>query len=42
MKRIDVFTNATLINEESIKIFKETNANVRISLYGSNQETHEK
>jgi radical SAM protein with 4Fe4S-binding SPASM domain len=42
MKRIDVFTNATLINEKSIQIFKQTNASIRISLYGHNQELHEK
>ena len=41
MKKIDVFTNATLIDEKSIKIFKKTNANVRVSVYGHNAKVHE-
>lgn len=41
MKRIDVFTNATLIDEKSIEIFKKTNASVRVSVYGHNAEVHE-
>lgn len=42
MERIDFFTNATLINQESIEVFKKTNASVRVSLYGHNKELHEK
>ena len=42
MNRIDVFTNGTLITSENIKILKDTNATVRISLYGHNAEIHEK
>ena len=42
MKRIDVFTNATLINENNISVFKENNCNVRVSVYGHNSEIHDK
>lgn len=42
IKKIDVFTNGTLINEKSIDIFKRTNANVRVSVYGHNAEIHDK
>lgn len=41
MNRIDVFTNATLINEKSIEILKKTKASVRVSVYGHNAEIHE-
>lgn len=42
MKRIDVFTNATFINEDNIKKLKDNGASIRISLYGHNDQTHEK
>lgn len=42
MKRIDVFTNGTFIDEQSIKIFKKTNASIRVSVYGHNAEIHDK
>ncbi len=41
MKRIDVFTNGTLINEKNIKKLKENNASVRVSLYGHTAKIHE-
>lgn len=42
IKRIDVFTNATFINENNIKKLKENNASIRISLYGHESRVHEK
>lgn len=42
MKRIDVFTNGTFIDEESIRVFKETNASIRVSVYGHNSDVHDK
>lgn len=42
MERIDVFTNATLIDDTSIKIFKNTNASIRVSVYGHNSEVHDR
>lgn len=42
MEKIDVFTNATLINEKNIEIFKKCNCNVRVSVYGHNAELHDK
>lgn len=42
MERIDIFTNATLIDEKSIKFFKKTNAKVRVSVYGHNAEIHDR
>ncbi len=41
IKKITVFTNATLINDEVIKVLKECNVIIRFSLYGYNKETHE-
>lgn len=41
MKRIDVFTNGTFINEKSIEYFKKTNASIRVSVYGHNAEIHD-
>lgn len=42
IERIDVFTNATLIDENSITLLKKTNAKIRVSIYGHNAEIHEK
>ena len=42
INNITVFTNATLLDEYLVKIFKKYNINVRVSLYGHNSETHEK
>lgn len=42
MKRIDVFTNATMINEQNVKELKKCNANVRVSVYGHYAEIHDK
>lgn len=42
MKRIDVFTNGTFIDEKSIEIFKKTNASIRVSVYGHNAEIHDR
>ena len=42
MKRIDVFTNATLINEKNIDMLKKSNSYVRVSLYGHNAKVHDK
>lgn len=41
MKRIDVFTNGTFIDENSIKIFKKTGASIRVSVYGHNARIHD-
>lgn len=41
MKRIDIFTNATLLNEKIIGLIKEINASVRVSLYGHNAAVHD-
>jgi len=41
IEQIDIFTNGTLIDDSFIKIIKETNASVRISLYGHDAHTHE-
>lgn len=40
-KKITIFTNATLINETNINIIKDNNVNIRFSLYGYNEQTHE-
>lgn len=42
MKRIDIFTNATLINEENIKVLEKYKENlyVRVSVYGHSAEVH--
>lgn len=42
MQRIDVFTNATLIDEKMARLLKENGASVRVSLYGHCAELHEK
>lgn len=42
MKRIDVFTNGTQINEKNISELKKDNVSVRVSLYGHNDEIHDK
>jgi radical SAM protein with 4Fe4S-binding SPASM domain len=42
IRDITVFTNGTLINEDFIKIFKEYNVKIRVSLYGQNSEVHER
>ena len=41
IKRIDIFTNATLFNDKLIDTVKKCNASVRVSLYGHNAETHD-
>jgi len=41
MKRIDVFTNATLLDENFIRLAKETRANLKVSLYGHDEQTHD-
>ena len=42
MERIDVFTNATLVDEAAAELLRENGANVRVSLYGHCAEIHEK
>lgn len=42
VKRIDVFTNATLLTKETIKHIAECNASVRVSIYGHTAEIHDK
>lgn len=41
MKRIDVFTNATLFDEKLIDNFVRCNVNVRVSVYGYDAISHE-
>ena len=41
IERIDVFTNGTLIKEHTAQILKEVGANVRVSIYGYDSETHD-
>ena len=41
-KRITIFTNATLINENNIKELKKYDVNIRFSLYGYEAKSHEK
>lgn len=41
MKRISVFTNATLLKEKDMELLKECKANIRVSLYGHNSEIHD-
>lgn len=38
---IEVFTNATLITEELVQVFKENSVSVRVSLYGHCAEIHD-
>jgi sulfatase maturation enzyme AslB (radical SAM superfamily) len=42
MDRIDVFTNATMIDDRTALLLRECGANVRVSLYGHTAEIHEK
>lgn len=42
MKRIDVFTNATCINDLNLKKLKENNVSIRVSLYGHTADIHER
>lgn len=42
IKHITVFTNATLLTDEQIRLFKEYNVKVRISLYSSREDIHDK
>ena len=42
IKDITIFTNATMINDEDIKIFKRYQVKIRFSLYGHNDIVHEK
>lgn len=42
IKRITVFTNATMIQDKHIELFKKYNVLVRISLYSSNKEIHDR
>ena len=42
MERIDVFTNATLIDAEMARMLKDNGASVRVSLYGHCPEIHDK
>lgn len=42
IKRIDVFSNGTLITDSTIIALKKYDTNVRISLYGHNAQTHDK
>ena len=41
IEHISVFTNATLLTSELIKLFKEFNVKVRISLYSSREKIHD-
>lgn len=41
MKRIDVFSNGTLLDDDKLNAIKTTGANMRVSLYGHNAEVHE-
>ncbi len=41
IKRIDIFTNATLLTDENIDLIRACNASVRISIYGHNEEVHD-
>ena len=42
MDRIDVFTNATLVDDAAAALLRESGANVAVSLYGHCAEIHEK
>lgn len=42
MQRIDVFTNATLIDEQVAETLKRNEVSVRVSLYGHCAEVHDK
>lgn len=42
ISRIDVFTNATLIDERMAEFLKEADVSVRVSLYGHCAEVHDK
>ncbi len=42
MDRVDIFTNATLIDENNILLLKKANCNIRVSVYGHNSEIHDK
>ena len=41
IQNITVFTNATLIDDERVKLFKKYNVKIRISVYGANQKVHD-
>ncbi len=41
MKRIDIFTNATLLNERIVEKIGRVGASVRVSLYGHNDQVHD-
>lgn len=40
-ERIDIFTNAYLLTEETADLIAETGASVRVSLYGYDENTHD-
>lgn len=39
---IDIFTNAFFLNESIVRLIKDVGASVRVSLYGFDQESHER
>jgi radical SAM protein with 4Fe4S-binding SPASM domain len=41
MEKISVFTNGTLLDDIQLRVIKETNAEVLVSLYGPNAEIHD-
>ena len=41
MKKMAIFTNATILKEEDIKILKQYGVSVRISVYGHNVKVHD-
>ena len=41
IKTIDISTNGTLVDDKFVQIVKKTNANVRMSIFGHNDSTHE-
>lgn len=42
IRRIDIFTNATLLTEKTLQIIRHTGASLRVSIYGHEADIHDK